>query len=113
MFRVMFDEKYKPRKLVYDKFVNEFPILAGRIAAHKNAFGYEKVSYEMQKKESSIMIGGVLNSLLFDDHISCFSIHDSIFCFRRDSEFIQENKNYSYKRNGICPRFLLRRMINP
>jgi len=104
MYRVMFDKELHQQGKVYENFVREFPILSSRISDNKRKHGYENVSFEMQKKESSIMIGGVLHSLLIDEDILCFSIHDSIFCFRRDAEYIQK-KIYSFffAEMGFCP----------
>ena len=108
MFKVMFDKNGNQKGDICDRFKGEFPILASRIFDDKAAGGYKSVARQMQLRESSIMILGVLKKLLFEDQIECFSIHDSIFCLPEDTKLVEEAiRSFFTDQMGFCPKIKL------
>lgn len=103
MFHVMFDKTINQKGEIFEKFKQEFPILNQRIAEAKVG-RYKNVAYLMQKKESEIMIFGVLMDLLLKKNVTCLSIHDSISCFEEDIPLVKETiTSFFFSTMGFCP----------
>lgn len=96
-FVLMFAKIWSHKGETFEKVKAQFPILVQRITEMKKNFGYRSVSRLLQRKESAIMIHGVLSELLGEDR-DVLSCHDSILCLPKDLERVKECISYHFFR---------------